>query len=270
MKTILFPTDFSPLSVNALGFATAMARLISARIVFLYAVRSFADRDRFIANTPIDNESQAMEAMKQLSAQVSGEIPCEYLVKTGSVNDEIASTAKATKADLVVMGTAGAGEIPDTLALLNSTTTDLISKRICPILAVPAEATIPGFSKIVLAVDTGPVANTILEFVLQIARGTRAEVLLLRVTGEKQLTAESQQADTHTSVEHALAGVTYSAHTIHSDEVTDSIQQFAQAQGAGLITVVSRKKGIFDTLFGESVSQKLALRSQIPLLVLPE
>jgi hypothetical protein len=33
---------------------------------------------------------------------------------------------------------------------------------------------------------------------------------------------------------------------------------------------VSRKKGIFDTLFGESVSQKLALRSQIPLLVLPE
>jgi nucleotide-binding universal stress UspA family protein len=270
MKTILFPTDFSPLSVNALGFATAMARLISARIVFLYAVRSFADRDRFIANTPIDNESQAMEAMKQLSAQVSGEIPCEYLVKTGSVNDEIASTAKATKADLVVMGTAGAGEIPDTLALLNSTTTDLISKRICPILAVPAGATTPGFSKIVLAVDTGPVANTILEFVSQIARGTRAEVLLLRVTGEKPLTAESQQADTHTSVEHALAGVTYSAHTIHSDEVTDSIQQFAQAQGAGLITVVSRKKGIFDTLFGESVSQKLALRSQIPLLVLPE
>jgi nucleotide-binding universal stress UspA family protein len=270
MKTILFPTDFSQASVEAVNIAADLARLLTARIIFLYAVRSFADRDKFIATAAFNNEDQAAQALKKLAARFSGEIPCEYLVRTGSVADEIASVAKETKAALLVMNTSGAGEIPDTLAILNSTTTELISRKICPVLAIPAGVTLTSFKKIVLATDREPIDAPVLTLIADLARQSRAEVILLTVFSEENVPGDDLPDNKNTTVEQVFTGIPYSVHALQSDDVISSIQQFAEDQRADLVTVVSRKRGLFDLLFRESVSQKLALHSRIPLLVLPE
>jgi nucleotide-binding universal stress UspA family protein len=270
MKTILFPTDFTQASVNAIGFAAAIARLLSAKMVLLYAVRSFADRDKFIASAAFDNEDQAEEALKKIAATFADEVPCQYLVKTGIVSDEIASVAKELEASLIIMGTSGAGEIPDALAILNSTTTELISKKICPVLAIPATARAQPLRKIVVAVDTEPIVATVLAPVIGIAKEANAEVLLLTVIPGEKISGDDLLANKDATIESMFSGLTYSLHAIQSEEVIDSIREFAEAQQADLLTVIARKRGFFDLLFHESVSQKLALHSQIPLLVLPE
>lgn len=270
MKTILFPTDFSQASVQAAAIAAGLARLLSAKIIFIYAVRSFADRDKFIGTAAFENETQAKQALEKLASRFSGGIPFEYLIRTGDITDEIVSAAKETKADMIVMSTSGAGDIPDTLALLNSTTADLISKKICPVLAIPAGANAKLIRKIVMAVDSHPIEATVLAPVKEIALKAKAEVLLLTVLSEEKVTGDDLLANKNNTIEQAFAGIPYSVHAIQSHETIDSIRQFASAQAADMIAVVTRKRGFIDNLFHESMSQKLALHSQIPLLVLTE
>lgn len=269
MKTILFPTDFSKASVKSAPIAVAFARLLSARIVFLYAVRSFADRDKFIGSAAFEDETQARQALSTLAEKYSGEIPCESQVRTGVIADEIAAAAKETGANLIIMSTSGAGEVPDALALLNSTTTDLISKRICPVLALPAGVSLTSIRKIVLAIDREPIDASILTLITEIAQQPSAEILLLTVLSEEDIPGDDLLANKNTAIEQVLTGTTYSVHAVRSDDTIESIRKFAAGQQADLIAVISRKRGFFNMLFHESVSQKLALHSQVPLLVLP-
>jgi nucleotide-binding universal stress UspA family protein len=269
MKTILFPTDFSKASVQSVPIAVIFARLLSARIVFLYAVRSFADRDKFIGSAAFEDETQAKQALTNLAEKYSGEIPCESQVRTGVISDEIAAAAKDSGASLVIMTTSGAGEVPDALALLNSTTADLISKRICPVLALPAGVSMPSIRKIVLAIDREPVDAIVLTLVTEIAQQPAVEVLLLTVHSDEEISGDDLLANKNTAIEQALPGATYSVHAIRSDDTIESIRKFAADQQADIITVISRKQSFFNMFFHESVSQKLTLHSQLPLLVLP-
>jgi nucleotide-binding universal stress UspA family protein len=67
------------------------------------------------------------------------------VVKKGDVVDSIVETAKDTKADLVVMSTAGRDGFLD--ALRGSTTERVMREINCPLLAIPADRYIPQMSK---------------------------------------------------------------------------------------------------------------------------
>jgi nucleotide-binding universal stress UspA family protein len=177
---------------------------------------------------------------------------------------------KRLKVSLIVMGTSGAGEIPDTLAVLNSTTTELMGRKICPVLAVPAGARANPIRKIVLALDAEPVMATVLAPLARFAKDARAEVLLLTVFTENNTSEDTNLANNNAAIEDLLAGIPVSMHTLKADDVAEGIRHFAESQQADLITAVARKRGFFELLFHASISQKLALRSHIPILILPE
>jgi nucleotide-binding universal stress UspA family protein len=265
MKTILFPTDFSKVSANALEYAIEIAQLLSARILLLYAVRSFADRDTFIEAQKFNSEAEAEKALKELSAQIAGKVPCEYIIKTGAITDEISAVAKKQQVSMVIMGTKGAGTVPDSLALLNSTTVDLISERVCPVLAIPAKTRFTSMHKIVLAVDNESVEAAVLAPLLELAQVLQAEIALLTIVSDPK-----EPAAKNNSVERILNGINYSSHQLHNEDVIDGIGEFMKTHPAHLLAVIARKRNFLLSLFSDSITQKLALHSKIPLLVLTE
>jgi nucleotide-binding universal stress UspA family protein len=265
MKTILFPTDFSKNAANALNYAVEIAGLLSARILVLYTIRSLADRDTFIARDSFNTPEEAERALIKLQTEISAKVPCEYIIKKGAITDEIVAATKQEPIDLVIMGTKGAGDVPDSLAMLNSTTASLVSESVCPVLAVPAGYRYQPIRKVVLVVDMDEVEETVLRPFLELATVLKAEVMLLTIVSEKEKVPTQPNG-----LNQLLHSFPYSTHALTDPDVIDGIQEFIRTHQADLLTVIDRKKNFLQSLFADNISQKLTLHSKIPLLTLSE
>ncbi len=145
VKTILQPTDFSPLSGHALEAACALARDYGARLVLLHVQPpEVVYSDGFI----LLPESSLVR--KELEEQLRGvEVPdptirVERVVEEGDPAATIVRVAEAAGADLIVLGThgrTGVGRL-----LMGSVAEAVLRRAACPVLTVkaPSPATLPG------------------------------------------------------------------------------------------------------------------------------
>lgn len=164
---------------------------------------------------------------------------------------------------IVVMGTrsvTGAQHL-----LLGSTTAAMIRSGILPVLAVPSEAQYAEPRRIVLADDGGPIERASLTVLLDIARWSRSEVMIVHVVTDPEqggVEEVNDRFDVH------LGAIPHTYHSVSGDDVMVALNDLADQSDAHLAVVVHRQRGLVDRLFHHSVATDLALHTHIPLLVL--
>lgn len=140
-RRILCPIDFSPPALQALGFALDLARQANGTVTLLHAVEWLAEEEA-VAH-PADRmeeyrRSLLEEAQTRLRALVTDESRdwCDIapVVGAGRAYQKILEAAGSAPADLIVMGAQGRGGIR--LALLGSTTQQVVRGAPCPVLTV--------------------------------------------------------------------------------------------------------------------------------------
>jgi nucleotide-binding universal stress UspA family protein len=159
---ILCPVDFSDASRHATQYATAIATLTGARIIGLHVhqpalamIPAVVGRGDPVA-APLPAESVDIRA--RITAQFvhgrfdSAEVTPEVMI--GEPAERIADRARIERADIIIIGTRGAGGLQH--LLLGSVTEDVIRKSTIPVLAVPPRAAaVPDlpFTRVLCAVD---------------------------------------------------------------------------------------------------------------------
>jgi nucleotide-binding universal stress UspA family protein len=141
-KAILVPIDFSDCSLRALDYALALATKFRARLILLHVIEpSVYPENYLITSATMDeaNRNLIAEGREQLNkvkqrAAVRG-LVAETLVRIGRAQSDIADTANATGADLIVMGAHGNSGLKQ--ALLGGTTERVLRHSPCPVLTVP-------------------------------------------------------------------------------------------------------------------------------------
>ena len=140
-KRILCPTDFSPSSLQALGFALALARQADGRLTVIHVLEWLAEEEpRMSIHFNIleyrrSLEADARERLRTLLAEESqtwAEI--DTILAFGRAYREILRAAETNDADLIVMGAQGRGGID--LALFGSSTQQVVRGAACPVLTV--------------------------------------------------------------------------------------------------------------------------------------
>ncbi len=269
MAHVLIPTDFSGNSLNAA----------------LYAIRLYGTEDnRFtVLNSYMMPRGAAstMWSIDDLLAKESREGTTAFIAKLqedladpkanivmhsehGDLPNVIARMADDEEApELVVMGTQGASGLKE--VLMGSNTADVIKRGGLPVIAVPENATYKAPKRIILADDGGPVDRATVKVLLDIARWSHAEVMIVRVaTGD-----EAETSGIGGSQYDALMGaIPHSHHIISAENVNTALHAMADQSDADLVVVVHRQRGLFEQLFHRSVSTKLAMHTHIPMLVL--
>jgi nucleotide-binding universal stress UspA family protein len=141
-RTILCPTDFSAAGNAALTFARVMAAPgDTTTLVLLHVVEwpfGEATGDDAVSELRRSLESQGQEQLEHLAATQSLVSPApeiQTVVAAGKPSREIGALARSKGADLIVMGVTGRGAID--LALLGSTTHQVVRAAPCPVLSVP-------------------------------------------------------------------------------------------------------------------------------------
>lgn len=166
---------------------------------------------------------------------------------------------------LVAMGTHGSTALEK--VLMGSTTAALIKSGILPILAVPTAATYQDPKRIVLADDGGPIERSTLGPLLDIARWSRSEVMIVHVVPEGR---ETDEETSNTAYDLHLGAIPHTYHSVSGDNVMVALNDLIDQSDSDMAVVVHRHRGLIDQLFHKSVASELALHTRIPLLVLQQ
>lgn len=134
LKRILVPTDFSACSLNALGYATKLAREFGAELTLLFVLEPViptGDAALDFVRLQTDTEKAARRRLESLARELTN---CRAILRVGASAHTIVGVAREMDADLIVIGTHGRSGI--SRALLGSVAEQVIRHAGCPVFVV--------------------------------------------------------------------------------------------------------------------------------------
>ena len=141
VKKILFPTDFSEGSDNALPYAADMARHYGAKLYLLHVIQDIAEAmGWYVPHVSLDELYRDIEgnAAKEIARygveEFRGLKDIERIVVKGTPYHEILKFAGEKKADLIVIGTHGRKGLDR--VIFGSTAEKVVRDAPCPVLSV--------------------------------------------------------------------------------------------------------------------------------------
>lgn len=141
VKKILFPTDFSDGSDNALPYAADMAKHYGAKLYLLHVIQDIAKAAGWhVPHVSLDGlyrdiEKNAAKEMDRYGLEeFRGFKDIERIVVKGTPYEEILKFARENKADLIVIGTHGRKGLDR--VIFGSTAEKVVRDAPCPVLSV--------------------------------------------------------------------------------------------------------------------------------------
>lgn len=271
MKTIIVPTDFSPVAVNALNYAVEMATAINASIMLLHIYQipvAITDTPLILVSVDdlkTDAEQKLETAKQELERVTAGKIKIYTEARLGNLTDELEELGKKLQPFAVVMGTTGQSAVER--VIFGSNTLSVIKHIKWPVICVPTgKAFAPGIKKIGLACDFRHVAETVpAEAIKTFAAQFEAEFHVLNIHPQElpeELPEQSALLQT------ALSGLNPQYHFIENKDVEVGIHEFAEKNNLDLIITVPKKHKLLEGIFKKSSTKELIYHSHIPVMCL--
>ncbi|MEP0984276.1 universal stress protein [Ekhidna sp.] len=203
MKKILVPVDFSEVSAHATRFAIELAEKFEAEITLLNSVHfDYYPDHQFTSFTGVQTMMEDVRnAMYQKMNEFVVQFDTRLKIRTEVNGVYLVTAVKEMTAkegfDLVVIGTTGSSGIAE--VLVGSNTEKIVRNASCPVISVPAKASIKQIKRILVPIDIRELKHSFLEQVayLQEKLGARLEFLWVKtphnIENEEQVSEEIGQ-----------------------------------------------------------------------------
>ncbi|MFI5133595.1 MAG: universal stress protein [Chitinophagales bacterium] len=275
MKTIIIPTDFSPIANNAMNYGVDMAKAVNASIVLLHVYQvpvSMTDVPVVIVSVEElkkDAEEKLASVKSALEHVTSGKLKIYTEARLGDVVDELEGLCNHIKPFAVVMGTKGSSGIER--VMFGSVTLTTIRHLSWPVICVPPGKIFgQGIKKIGFACDFKKVVETTpVHFVKDMIKEFNAELHVLNVDYENRHfkpEVPEQSLLLHTMLE----DVNPNYHFIQHKDVEDGVNEFAEKNNLDLIITIPKKHKLLEAIFKTSSTRQFVFHSHIPVMCVHE
>lgn len=185
LKSILFLTDFSEPSCDALPFATAVARGYGSKVYAAHVLvpSSYNYMALEMAGSLLDSqEEMARTEMERVDAQLAG-LPRETLIERGtSLWDVVSRIISERNIDLIVLGTHGRTGFKK--ALLGSSAEEVFRRSPIPVLMSGPSSRVGAHSAgrfrcILFATDFNAASTVAAPYAVSLAQENQAQLVLL-------------------------------------------------------------------------------------------
>lgn len=270
MKKILLPTDFSKNARNAIKYAVD----VFGKDSIYYLVNIFrephATSSSLVSIVDIlqktSEESLVREKKKMEALFPSLDLNIEVISKYGDTTTVINNLADDKDVDFVVMGTKGASGIKE--VLLGSVTADVIQKVVRPLIAVPDRCSFTGYEKMGFAADLREIKNhDCLIPMVNFAKDFNSAIEIVTIQDEVVYASE-EEALVGLEIHDILREVEHSFVRRESEDVIEGIEAYMHEDNPDLMVLIPRKTKFWDRVFKISVTKKIALHADVPLLIL--
>jgi nucleotide-binding universal stress UspA family protein len=132
IRTILHPTDFSPLARHAFEVACSLALDYKARLVLLHVHEPPIPMGELVPTEPANIRELLVRDLQALKTPPG--VAVEHRLEIGPVTEGVLCAAAETNCDLIVIGTHGRGGVGR--MLLGSVAESVLRKAPCMVLTV--------------------------------------------------------------------------------------------------------------------------------------
>lgn len=276
MKRILFPTDFSPASLNAFVYALKFAEKLQGELLVLHVYELPQLHMGGLPNTLKEvYDTIELEKFEDFKDQVPllreiaekhhlSHIKMSHIMKHGDLVWAIGKVVKDEQVDYVVMGTKGASGLKETF--LGSNTGSVITETDAYVIGVPDEAAFEGIRNIVFTTRFREKDIKALKKVVALAKNFDARVHCLYVKTPKSDIKDVVIQDW----KFLFKDENVVFHTFESSDVKQTIINFTNSYEVDLLAMLNYKRGFFEELFNQSLTQKLSYHVKVPLLAIHE
>jgi nucleotide-binding universal stress UspA family protein len=270
MKTIIVATDYSLNANNALQYAAELATYTKSKLILFnsYTLPVHASNTLLSANVVDELIGSNEEYLQNIAEETSNryEIEVDYFTKLSNFEEELDELVLKTKAELVVMGM---HESDWSDSIVGNTTTAVIRHAKYPVLVIPQTAFFKPTEKILFAFDSDCIyPKNKLSVFKEIANCFHAEVQVFHVETVHEH-RKNVDAKTSDDVIKGLSECDPSYKDVYVSDVIAGIEKGIEEFGADLVVMVPHKLTFWEALGYSSKTRKMALRTNVPLLVLP-
>lgn len=275
LENILVPVDFSDCSNNALSHAIELAKISNARLTLLhcYTVHVPAAEVTIDLHPQLsyEFEENAKKNFNSLRSTIRGlqNVPHEEIIRMSFIKDGIIAVVRETDADLIVMGTKGAGNRMD--GLFGSNAYSTIKKSEIPVLAVPNEAKYKVLKNMLFAADFKHIEHLDkLDIIKMLAGLFRAKVEILHV-GAGWTDLNMRQTKEAAAIIECFGHTDHSYHFIKEEvDVGDAIDEHLEKHHNELLILVARRHQFPGALFKKRLTRQRVMYMDLPLLTIPD
>jgi len=249
MKMIIAPTDFSPVSLNAVEYAADMAADLQANLLLVHIV------ELIFTEAPIADESyditirqsrQDLFALQEkLIARTRNTINIETHIGMGTLLGELNRICNLHEPFAVVMGTEERDFI-ERLFIGNSTKA-AVHYLHYPILVVPATTTYKKVSKICLAIDLKDIYDLPVDKIKELVAAFNAKLDIVHVCKNDEEKLQCHLAAT--LVENQFSKLHPKIEFIINKDIDEGIRQYAAKQQEDMMLAIPKKRSFMESIF---------------------
>ena len=273
MKNILFPTDFSECSDNALRFAIKICKQMNGTLHLTNIFTSPQMDTLGVLGTdtmdPVANLQAKVDRDLKVKSEKSLDSYHEILndagikyanhALSGDVSHELIGFLSNNSFDLIIMGTEGdegcQGVFDSSVASL------VVEKSDCPVFIVPQNYESLDLYKIVYTTALRDYEDRMVDLVIQFATMFNAEIIFVHVNDGKGTTFSGK---------HFLGKYPKSTFVELEGDVFAELFHYIDKEDINLVCTTSHSKSFLERLFHKSFTKELSLNTDVPMLAFNE
>jgi nucleotide-binding universal stress UspA family protein len=253
---ILIPTDFSDGAKQAIDFA--ILSFPNAKFTLIHTINPHQSGSTMMVNVNQEILDSTRPEMEKLVKELQSEqknLNIKGYVEIGLFTQTLNEIVKAYKVDLVVLGTKGASGLQEILIGSNAATA--IKNVITPIIVVPKNAKTHEVKNILLTSDYNNENEKNIINLVDENFNAKTELLHVKIPNEtinEEYTKKAKELGPKISI-------------VEAENAEQAILSHAHENNYDLIILTPKDRGIIRNLFHHSVTKKLSMHSDIPLLI---
>lgn len=280
IKRLLWATDFSNESKLCLPYIKFFSETIKVKNYALYVLPKFSDwvyEAAFFSNEDLHNEvekTKKKSISKILNYNSSHKLNFTANVIEGVASEEIIHFADSNGIDIIFAGRRGISELEQ--ILVGSTTSRLIRNSNVPIFVVPKSKRNATVSTILAPVDLNNFNLSELKYSIILAKQLKARLYVVHVSEFFNYKVPVLEKDKLTNlisekISNVARALNFKIDKFIYDigEAALKIIEISKREKVDLLVMTSHQRKGIEKLFLGSVTEKVLMASEIPLLILP-
>ncbi len=253
IENILVPFVNSPSAIGALKTAISLSKIHNAKLHVIHVVTEKSNED-------------VLDKIKEICTAENAVFT--FVERSGNIHKEITKAEKEIGADLIVMGAYGRTGWQE--FWVGSNAFKVISTSNCPVLTLQNDVgSFTGFNKIMLPLDDSDETRQKVNWVINMAKGFDAEVLIFNTTKVRGEETRLKLARYAQQIEELVQkdGIKTSFDESYGNNIADDCIKFAQLHNCDLITIMTETEHT-NSYFMGTYAQQLVSKSPIPVLTI--
>jgi nucleotide-binding universal stress UspA family protein len=275
MRTIIAPTDFSAVSLNAVQYAADMAVAAGKELSVIHVYQlPMAFSEMAVSAESVEEVVSAAEEQlgllrDKLKRKTAGKLTIHISVLRGDVLTEISDYADTVNTYAIVMGAEKAGSMER--FLLGGKTTSAVKHLSSPLIIVPAGAKFAAVKKIGLACDFIDVERTVpVKEIRSFVHDFNAELHILHVSTNEELLYSDKTIEASEWLQESVKELNPRYHFIKSKAIEEAIDLFAMQNKIDLLVIIPKRHSAINRLLNPTHSQKIVLKTHVPVMTIHE